>query len=616
MPRKTNKKQTRLAFAPTVPSHDANETESDRFARLSYGHPSFPTVRPEMSRQTKHKSPPVEASSLTATTSHRKAAAVKESKHEKRENHKKEKDKKDKKAKKEKKKSKLNEQQAEVQPAQQKMEDSSDDEIVVLGPMKQARRAANVEFSIMKPFKSPQSPQAPSDPPSNVINIDSSEEDEGDIVQPRRRLKRKAERSSVILSDSDDSEPVVSSPVKRRRRVSPTETPQTPHSSVDKDQQELEDDVKDLQDSVVKNTRTRGGVYESARDKKLRLLETLRRRRAGQKEKSEDEDEEEDEESEAELPRSSPTQHFFNRRRIDNDDSEVESAIDANEDLDRYEDDFVLEDNELGVPTEEIPFEFTRHAYKQPKEYFRDVVSWMVHNRIDPAFPRDDAMYQMAFQKLGDEVKARAGSSLISSVWTPKFRQVLLARPYLEITGFPTSFMHSCDACNRAGHPASSDLKFYGKAYSEETLEPLTDETSDDDSSDASDSSDSSNDDSSDVSDVERDRDGNILPDENTRFYLGKTCKANAYMAHILTHWRFQLNEWVVDYLRRMGHMEDAEVLRRENLSQKRKTRNAIDAYKKMEADGEIEKLYRDFHIHLKTAREKTSTMELLQNIA
>lgn len=182
----------------------------------------------------------------------------------------------------------------------------------------------------------------------------------------------------------------------------------------------------------------------------------------------------------------------------------------------------MLEDNELGVPTEEIPFEFTRHAYKQPKEYFRDVVSWMVHNRIDPAFPRDDAMYQMAFQKLGDEVKARAGSSLISSVWTPKFRQVLLARPYLEITGFPTSFMHSCDACNRAGHPASSDLKFYGKAYSEETLEPLTDETSDDDSSDASDSSDSSKDDSSDVSDVERDRDGNILPDENTRFYLGK----------------------------------------------------------------------------------------------
>jgi hypothetical protein len=112
MPRKANKKQTRLAFAPTVPSGDANETESDRFARLSYGHPSFSTVRPEMPSQIKHESPPVEASSLIATTSPRKAASVKESKQEKKEKNAKEKGKKDKKAKKEK-KSKLNEQQAE-----------------------------------------------------------------------------------------------------------------------------------------------------------------------------------------------------------------------------------------------------------------------------------------------------------------------------------------------------------------------------------------------------------------------------------------------------------------------------------------------------------------------
>lgn len=108
----------------------------------------------------------------------------------------------------------------------------------------------------MKPFRSPQSPQLPSGSPKVVINLDSSEEDEGDIVQPRRRLKRKAERSSVILSDSDDSEPVVSSPVKRRRRASPTETPRTPHSSVDKDQQEIEDDMRDLQDSGIVNIYT------------------------------------------------------------------------------------------------------------------------------------------------------------------------------------------------------------------------------------------------------------------------------------------------------------------------------------------------------------------------
>lgn len=58
--------------------------------------------------------------------------------------------------------------------------------------------------------------------------------------------------------------------------------------------------------------------------------------------------------------------------------------------------------------------------------------------------------------------------------------------------------------------------------------------------------------------------------------------------------------------------MEDSEVLRRENMSQKRKTRNAIEVCKKMEADGEIERLYKDFHIHLKTAREKTVSFSTL----
>lgn len=196
-------------------------------------------------------------------------------------------------------------------------------------------------------------------------------------------------------------------------------------------------------------------------------------------------------------------------------DSDVESAIDPNEDLDKYEDDFVLEDDttELGVPTEEMPFEFTRHSYKQPKEYFRDVVGWMVHNRLDPAFPRDDDMYKVAFMKLEDEVKARAGSQLISSVWNAEFVRALRARPHMDLSAFPTDLGHSCDACKRSKHPASSDIRLYGKAYSLSTLEPLTDESSED----------SDNSDSSEASGVERDRDGYELPGEEKRFYLGRS---------------------------------------------------------------------------------------------
>lgn len=76
-------------------------------------------------------------------------------------------------------------------------------------------------------------------------------------------------------------------------------------------------------------------------------------------------------------------------------------------------------------------------------------------------------------------------------------------------------------------------------------------------------------------------------------------------------HWRYQLNEWVVDHLDRMGQMEDSEILRRNNLSQKRKTRNAIEIIKQMVEAGEIEKLWRDFHIALKSAREKTVRLAL-----
>jgi hypothetical protein len=278
--------------------------------------------------------------------------------------------------------------------------------------------------------------------------------------------------------------------------------------------------------AVVKKSRTRGRNVESARDKRLKQLEILRRRRAGVKEESDGEKEEGEEDGgdsdveEIEDPRSDASPSRKGLWKHHDDDSDVESAIDPNEDLDRYEDDFVLEDekDDLGVPTEEIPFEFTRHAYKQPKEYFRDVIGWMVQNKLNPAFPRSDAMYEMAFMKLEDEVKGRAGSQLISSVWTPAFVYALQARPHLEISAFPTEENQSCDACRRSGHPASADLRLKGQPYALETLEPLKDDDDDDESDDSEGSKKSKkNDDGQD-----RDRSGHIIPPETVHFYLGR----------------------------------------------------------------------------------------------
>lgn len=351
------------------------------------------------------------------------------------------------------------------------------------------------------------------------------------VTRPTRRLRRGAaqKRKAIVEDESDESEeePIVS-PTKRRRRNEDIEEPKTPRQTSEQDRLDLEEDLKDLQDSgiilssrlklptadmyvVVKSTRTRGHLANSTRSKRQQQLEALRRRRAGERVKSITElelepNEEGLETGDSESETGGPQLGYQDAA----DESDVEPAIPIDEDLDRDDDEFILEDDEaeLGVPTE-IPFEFTRHAYKQTKEYFRDVVEWMVHNKLNPAFPRADALYEVAFLKVEDEVKGRTGSQLVSTVWNSSFQRALMARPHIQVTPYPIADEHSCDACNRSSHPASFEIKLYGKPYSLETLEPLSDDDSDEEGDE--------------TATVDRDRKGNVLPDENTRFLLGRS---------------------------------------------------------------------------------------------
>lgn len=87
---------------------------------------------------------------------------------------------------------------------------------------------------------------------------DATEDSDSEVTpRPRRKLKRKAESSPVVTLDSDDSdEPIVSSPVKRRRPARDTEMPVTPRSSAKQDDLDIEEDLKDLQDSGMITTPT------------------------------------------------------------------------------------------------------------------------------------------------------------------------------------------------------------------------------------------------------------------------------------------------------------------------------------------------------------------------
>lgn len=152
-------------------------------------------------------------------------------------------------------------------------------------------------------------------------------------------------------------------------------------------------------------------------------------------------------------------------------------------------DDFISENEGfLGVEClEDIPFELTRHAHKKPFEHFKDAVEWIVHNKLNPAFPRDDVIYRIAFRKIDDEVRVYSGSKFVSSVWNKDFVQVLRALPELAVRTVRTMLDHKCDACNRSKHPAKHQLVFSGKPYNIDTLEDIEedDDQDDDDDEDA-----------------------------------------------------------------------------------------------------------------------------------
>lgn len=84
-------------------------------------------------------------------------------------------------------------------------------------------------------------------------------------------------------------------------------------------------------------------------------------------------------------------------------------------------------------------------------------------------------------------------------------------------------------------------------------------------------------------------------------------------LTHTLLHWRFHLYEWVTDYLdAKEGLLDPQRSVERENLSRKKRAKNANNVVDRMDADGEIQRLWRDFHHNLKAAREVNGIYPLL----
>lgn len=174
-------------------------------------------------------------------------------------------------------------------------------------------------------------------------------------------------------------------------------------------------------------------------------------------------------------------------------------------------------------------------------------------------------------------------SKFQSSAWTPSFSVSIRGRPKLEAAYVGANLLYDrCDACNRSAHPATFEVYFRGSTYDRDTLEELEDDEDDSDNADEVDPE---------------------VPKAGTLYRVGKVCMRNAKQAHAFRHWKFHLNEWIVDYLKDKGELTPDKIVARDSWKTKKRRKDAERIVDKMEGEGEIKSLRRDFKNEINVAQ-------------
>lgn len=469
-------------------------------------------------------------------------------------------------------------------------ETSGDDEdVIVTKPVHRRRAAKNVESE--DPF---------------VV----SDEDERPTYRKNGTRPVRAQVDFVVDDDEIEyvsSDEEVSRPTQQRRNSKAKRRLRSK-----REQDELEDDLLDLRDSdnasdddndndKEEGIRTRGGPVTTARDLAREQIEVLKRRRAG--EKIPEEESVDFEEIDGAGLNEIGAEHDFSADGLSS-ESETE-AIGATEIVGiDDENDFVVDDEDTQNsrrPSSGIPLAFTSFASSNPKELFVHIVEWLVKNKIAPAFSRDDELYRLSWNKVNDQIKAQAGSRLISAAWNADFKNAVLARPickFTYISGGHDEFFLDCDACNRTNHPARYEFQFSGHAYHPDTLEPLDEDVDDDDDDEEEEESENEDNDK-----ASYDLNGHLLPTSARKFNLGRFCAANAEMGHKLTHWKYHLNQSLLTYLDEQGVLSAEAILAREKLSKKKREKEAENVVDIMQETGVIQQLWKDLQKDLEDAR-------------
>ncbi|KAF8249940.1 hypothetical protein K440DRAFT_620389 [Wilcoxina mikolae CBS 423.85] len=269
----------------------------------------------------------------------------------------------------------------------------------------------------------------------------------------------------------------------------------------------------------------------------------------------------------------------------EDDDDNEESTSHLYEDLNADLPDFVVEDGEddlLGAPDDvEMPLEFTSASHASNREQFKVYVEYLIHDVLFPGLVTRDARVINAIHRLDTYVSGLNDSVIKSGAWRPAFTRAMKARPKLVTSDcFP---IDHCDACNRNKQHCTSKVQFTGKRYDRDTLDDL----------------------SSDEDEETQDSNGEALEPEDTLFALGRHCFLRTKSAHVLSHWKKELKDWVSYALVRGGYIdEDGDIADDgvTNMNDQEKGEWVCDVCNVLSDN--TDELYYDFDMTIKTARE------------
>ncbi|KAK0928616.1 hypothetical protein LTR29_017311 [Friedmanniomyces endolithicus] len=427
--------------------------------------------------------------------------------------------------------------------------------------------------------------------PPRAVESDSDLE----IIE-KPKIRGRGRQHSVEEDDEEkeDADNTTATPSRRRLK--------RPRQMSQREQDDLNEDLNFLGPSsdVEALERQPRSTQDKQKSARLAALEKLKRQRSGQPAVIEEVEEEEEgsasdgdasdaNDDDSDVPVVTSSRNMF--KATEDDDAFIESDPD--------------DDDTLGAPNMEMPLAFTRQASSKPKELFKHAVEWFVQRKINPGFNMHDELYDLTFRKLDDEIQGLTSSKFKSAAWTIPFTAAITARPEIAIEALDRNSSENwmndkCDACNRSGHPATFQIQFQGKPYHPQTLEEVggrdVDDEDDEDSSSSSEGGD--NDDQ-----PAHDYRGNKVPSASTIYYVGKFCKANAETAHELQHWRYHLNEYAIMWMTAQGYLTPEKIVKRDQLSTKKRQREAIRITDHMERGGEIRKLWETYRRTIDDAR-------------